>query len=57
MIDPTDAEVDALLLKMHGAARAANLYYGLPLWGDSSRRAVLRELVRDWLKEQARDER
>ena len=57
MREATDEQVDTLLLRMHEAARAANIYYGLPLWGDHSRRPVMREIVREWLTEQNRDER
>ena len=57
MREATDEQVDTLLLRMHEAARAANIYYGLPLWGDHSRRPVMREIVREWLIEQKRDER
>ncbi len=51
MTSPTDAQLDALLERIDAAARVPYPPYGLPIWGDTSKRDALRLVVLTWLVE------
>ena len=53
MTSPTDAQLDSLLESLDRAAQSAGGYppYGLPIWGDTSKRDALRLVVLTWLVE------